>query len=111
MPRIEGVSSRSITWFSRVKPSPLTTSLCFTGVQIAERTHFRWSLPPPALDFFAVIPNSVLLQLFRSFAAQGGYIGSVLQFPERIKCRLNDIVRIGCANGLGQHILNSCRRH
>ena len=31
MPRIEGVSSRSITWFSRVKPRPLTTSLCFTG--------------------------------------------------------------------------------
>src|ERR1051325_7796153 len=39
IPRIEGVSSRSITWYSRVKPSPLMTSLCFTGVQIFERTY------------------------------------------------------------------------
>src|SRR5882724_10938445 len=39
MPRIDGVSSRSTIWFKRVKPSPLTTSLCFTGVQILERTY------------------------------------------------------------------------
>src|ERR1700677_4304446 len=42
MPRIDGVSSRSTIWFKRVKPRPLTTSLCFTGVQICERKY--WSL-------------------------------------------------------------------
>ena len=40
MPRMDGVSSLSITWYSRVKPRPLITSLCFTGVQIFERTYF-----------------------------------------------------------------------
>ena len=40
MPRIDGVSSRSTIWFSRVKPRPLTTSLCFTGVQIFERKYW-----------------------------------------------------------------------
>ena len=48
---------RSITWFSRVKPSPLITSLCFTGAQIAERTHFSCIFPLPAFVFFAVISN------------------------------------------------------
>src|SRR5271170_2663996 len=79
IPRMAALSGRSITWFSRVKPNPLTTSLCFTGAQIAERTHFRWIFPPPAFGFFAVIRDSVLLQLFCSFAAHRGHIGPVLQ--------------------------------
>src|SRR5208337_3907234 len=45
MPRIAAVSGRSITWFSRVKPSPLITFLCFTGVQMIDRTHFNCSFP------------------------------------------------------------------
>src|SRR5579871_4942487 len=49
------VSGRSITWFNRVNPKPLITNLCFTGAQIAERTHFNWTFPLPAFDFFAVI--------------------------------------------------------
>src|SRR5208283_4349538 len=38
MPRMADVFGRSITWLSRVKPSPLTTLLYFRGVQIADRT-------------------------------------------------------------------------
>src|ERR1700679_954944 len=34
MPRMDGVSSRSTIWLRRVKPRPLMTSLCLTGVQI-----------------------------------------------------------------------------
>jgi hypothetical protein len=49
------VSGRSMTWFSRVKPRPLITSFCFTGAQIAERTHFNWIFPLPEFVFFAVI--------------------------------------------------------
>ena len=45
MPRMAAVSGRSITWFSRVNPRPLTTFFCFTGVQIVDRTHFNWILP------------------------------------------------------------------
>ena len=45
MPRIAAVSGRTITWFSRVNPNPFTTNLCFSGVQIADRTHFSWILP------------------------------------------------------------------
>ena len=37
MPRTDSLSTRSTIWFSRVKPSPLITSLCLTGVEIAER--------------------------------------------------------------------------
>jgi hypothetical protein len=33
-----------------VKPSPLTTSLCFTGEQIADRTHLMCSFPELAFD-------------------------------------------------------------
>src|SRR6201999_1581080 len=39
MPRMDGVSSRSTIWLRRVKPRPLTTSLCLTGVQIFERKY------------------------------------------------------------------------
>src|SRR5467141_1052157 len=39
MPRMDGVSSRSTIWLRRVKPRPLTTSLCLTGVQILERKY------------------------------------------------------------------------
>src|ERR1700758_1289617 len=55
IPRTAAVSGRSITWFSLVNPKPLITSFCFSGAQIADRTHFRWILPLPAFDFFAVI--------------------------------------------------------
>src|SRR5579872_2118804 len=40
MPRMEGVSSRSTIWLRRVKPSPFTTSFCFFGAQILERTYW-----------------------------------------------------------------------
>src|SRR5215472_5731029 len=58
IPRIAGVAGRSITWFRRVNPRPLITRLCFSGAQIAERTHFRCNFPPPEFDFFAVISTS-----------------------------------------------------
>src|SRR5579864_7987849 len=48
-----GVSSRSITWFSRVKPRPRTTFLCFCGAQIADRTHLSCILP--AVFFFSAV--------------------------------------------------------
>src|ERR1035438_471049 len=54
MPRIDGVSSRSITWYRRVKPSPLITSLCLTGVQIDDRTYLRCSFDPAAAVFVSV---------------------------------------------------------
>ena len=59
MPRIAAVSGRTITWFSRVNPRPFTTFLCFTGVQIIDRTHFNWIFPL-AIDFavFVVIYSS-----------------------------------------------------
>ena len=57
MPRMAGVSGRSMTWLSRVKPRPLTTNLCFTGEQIAERTHLMCTFPDPAFDvvFVAIL--------------------------------------------------------
>jgi hypothetical protein len=33
----------------------LITSFCFSGAQIAERTHFNCIFPPPEFVFFAVI--------------------------------------------------------
>jgi len=59
MPRIAAVSGRSITWFNRVNHSPLTTFLCFTGVQIIDRTHFNWILPL-ATDFDVLVVISIL---------------------------------------------------
>jgi hypothetical protein len=58
MPRIAGLSGRSITWFSRVNPSPLITCFCFTGEQMAEITHFKCIFPATAFGFFVVIENS-----------------------------------------------------
>src|SRR5664279_2842361 len=54
MPRIDGVSSRSITWYIRVNPRPLITSLCLTGVQIAERTYLRCNFDPAAAALVSV---------------------------------------------------------
>src|SRR5215831_10646269 len=72
MPRTAAVSGRSITWFSRVNPRPLITNFCFSGAQIAERTHFRWIVPLPEFDFFAVICN-LSLELFGDLAAEIRY--------------------------------------
>src|ERR1017187_10391289 len=54
MPRIDGVSSRSITWYRRVNSSPLITRLCLTRVQIAERPYFSWSFEPAAAALVSV---------------------------------------------------------
>src|ERR1051325_12105165 len=98
IPRIEGVSSRSITWYSRVKPSPLMTSLCFTGVQIFERTYCS------RIFFFAAV---ISLQLLQRLAAQGSHVLAVAKFIERVKGRLDHVVRIGGADRLGEHVLHA----
>ena len=58
MPRIAAVFGRSITWFSRVNPSPLTTLLCFIGEQIADRTYFDLDLAAAA-DFDVLVVISI----------------------------------------------------
>src|ERR1700744_3747018 len=111
MPRIEGLSSRSTIWFNRVKPRPLTTSLCFTGVQICERKYW-------ILIFFsaAIIPlfipplcgqDQSLLELFLRLAAQRRYLGPVAQLDERVKRRLDHVMRVRRAQALGQHVLHA----
>src|SRR3984957_6368493 len=81
MPRMEGVASRSTIWLRRVKPRPLTTSLCFTGVQILERTYCSLMVALVAVMGLVLLKNlfSKSLELFDCFATQGGYFGLVAQ--------------------------------
>src|SRR3982074_825940 len=130
MPRIAAVSGRTTTWFSRVNPSPFTTFLCFTGVQIADRTHFNWIFPL-ATDVdvlvFISLPRSwssviserlatndqrlTLLQLLYRLASQRRNVFPALELLQRVERRLDHVMRIGRANRLRQHILNPRRRH
>src|ERR1039458_3770253 len=122
MPRIAGSSGRSITWFSRVNPSPFTTRFCVTGAQMAETTHFRCIFPATAFGFFVVIVNSStlimsaasrysVLKFVHSLAAHRRDALSALQMPQRVEGRFDHVVRVGGADRLGQNVLNSHRRH
>src|ERR1035437_2512456 len=104
MPRIDGVSSRSTIWLRRVKPRPLTTSLCLTGVQIFERKYC--SLILPLAVSFAMVKllmkielwfrsERQSLQLFHRFAAQRGDFGLVAKLDECIEGGLDHVVRVG----------------
>src|ERR1051326_1243939 len=99
---MEGVSSLSTTWFSRVKPSPFTTSLCFFGVHILARMYLM------RIVFFAAV---ICLQLLSGRAAHAGDFFPVAQLLQGIKSGLDYVMRVGCANGFGQHILNASRGH
>src|SRR5215469_512625 len=105
MPRIEGVSSRSTIWFSRVKPRPLMTSLCFSGVAIFERKYCSLILA------LVSAMTKLLLQFFFSFATQRGDIGLAAKLCESVEGGLDNVVRILGTNGLGQHVLNAGRGH
>src|ERR1700761_4511644 len=89
MPRMEGVSSRSTIWLRRVKPRPLMTSLCLTGVQIFERKYCSLIL--------AIALVSAMIELLRSYwsrdelelvlclATQGGDFGLVTKLDESVE--------------------------
>src|SRR3954469_253740 len=106
MPRMEGVSSRSTIWFRRVKPRPLTTSLCLTGVAIFERKYC--SLILALVSAMTKTPLTLLLQLCLqlvfSFAAQCSNIGLVAKLGESVEGGLDHVVRILGADGLGQDV-------
>jgi hypothetical protein len=71
MPRMADVFGRSTTWFSRVKPSPLITLLCFMGEQIADRTCLIWIIPLPVVfDVLVVILIPELLAVGYSLRAK-----------------------------------------
>ena len=125
MPRMADVSGRSITWFSRVKPSPLITLLCFRGEQIADRPLRSGSCRSPIslswlsfqilssasrLQLETLRPETVL-QFLDRLAAQGRDRFPVLQFLERVKGRFDHVMRVGRANRLGQHVLHARRSH
>src|SRR5271166_4589615 len=109
MPRIAALSGRSITWFKRVNPNPLTTRFCFTGAQMAETTHFRCIFPATAFGFFVVIANSSIpyistrsavaaLKLLNRFAAHSGDALPVLKVAQRVKGRFDHVVRVSRAD-------------
>src|SRR5260370_10104678 len=115
MPRMDGVSSRSTIWLRRVKPRPLTTSLCLTGVQILERKYCSLIL---AVAFLVAIGLELLgnllseeLELFDSFAAQGGDFGLVAKLDESIEGGLDDVVRVRGAEAFGEHVLHAGGGH
>src|SRR5438874_11989044 len=107
MPRIEGVSCRSITWLRRVKPSPRMTNLCLRGAAIAERTHCRCRVAGPAAAAAVCFFFPAMLQLLRRLATQRRDGIAVLQYLERIESRFDHIVWVRCADGLGEHVLHS----
>src|SRR3981081_3726477 len=115
MPRMDGVSSRSTIWLRRVKPRPLTTSLCLTGVQILERKYCSLIL---AVALLVAIGLELLgnllseeLQLFDCFAAQGGDFGLVAKLDESVEGGLDDVVRVRRAQTLGEHVLHAGGGH
>src|SRR5258705_7804394 len=115
MPRMDGVSSRSTIWLRRVKPRPLTTSLCLTGVQILERKYCSLIL---AVAFLVAIGLELLgnllseeLELFDCFAAQGGDFGLVAKLDESVEGGLDDVVRVRGAEALGEHVLHAGGGH
>src|SRR5260370_26754886 len=115
MPRMDGVSSRSTIWLRRVKPRPLTTSLCLSEVQILERKYCSLIL---AVAFLVAIGLELLenllseeLELFDCFAAQGGDFGLVAKLDESIEGGLDDVVRVRRAEALGEHILHAGGGH
>src|SRR5438067_3689126 len=115
MPRIDGVSSRSTIWLRRVKPRPLTTSLCLTGVQILERKYCSLIL---AIAFLVAIGLELLgnlvseeLELVDCLASQGGDFGLVAKLDESVEGGLDDIVRVRRAEALGEHVLHAGGGH
>src|SRR5258707_5735433 len=111
MPRMDGVSSRSTIWLRRVKPRPLTTSLCLTGVQILERKYCSLIL---AIAFLVAIGLELLgnllseeLELFDCLAAQGGDFGLVAKMDESVEGGLDDVVRVRRTEALGEHVLHA----
>src|SRR3981189_35614 len=104
MPRMDGVSSRSTIWLRRVKPSPLMTSLCLTGVQILERKYCSLIL---AVAFLSAIG----LELLYCFAAQCGAFGLVAKLDESVEGGLDNVVRVCRAERLGEHVLHTSRGH
>src|SRR5277367_4283216 len=79
MPRMDGVSSRSTIWLRRVKPRPLMTSLCLTGVQIFERKYCNLILAVAFLvamkELLGILLEGASLELVLCLAAQGGDFG------------------------------------
>src|SRR5260370_14742729 len=115
MPRMDGVSSRSTIWLRRVKPRPLTTSLCLSEVQILERKYCSLIL---AVAFLVAIGLELLenllseeLELFDCFAAQGGDFGLVAKLDESVEGGLDDVVRVRGAEALGEHVLHAGGGH
>src|SRR5206468_5229899 len=104
MPRMDGVSSRSTIWLRRVKPRPLMTSLCLTGVQILERKYCNLIL---AVAFLVAIG----LELLCCFAAQSGDFGLITKLDESVESGLDDVVRVSGAEALGEHVLHTGGGH
>src|SRR5271156_1633960 len=116
MPRMDGVSSRSTTWLRRVKPRPLTTALCLTGVQIFDWKYCSLIL---AISFLLAITKLLenlvgagrSLELVLCLATQGGDFGLVAKLDESVEGGLDDVVRVGGAEALGEHVLHASGGH
>src|SRR5271170_5969916 len=116
MPRMDGVSSRSTIWLRRVKPRPLTTSLCLTGVQIFERKYCSLILAVAFLVAMKellriLLEQGLSLELVLCLATQGGDFGLVAKLDESVEGGLDDVVRVGGAKALGEHVLHAGGGH
>src|ERR1700722_3292698 len=99
MPRMDGVSSRSTIWLRRVKPRPLMTSLCLTGVQILERKYCSLILAIALVSAMRELLESCWsrgksLELFHWLTAQRGGFGLVAKLDQSIERSLDDVVRV-----------------
>src|SRR6185503_20407318 len=109
MPRVSGVSGSSTVWRSRRSPMPWTVLACVLLKPMVLRTSVTFSFLSVACA--TSVPRLRADQLAFFLAAHPRHGRRVLQLHQSAERRAHDVVRVGRAERLGQHVLDACTLH
>src|SRR3954447_4304417 len=97
MPRNDGVSGRSTTWFILFRPRLRTITLCFSGVQIGLLTSLILILESDIVCPFGCrtpLPGGSVLKLFRPHSADFADRLGGAKLLERVDGRLHGVMGV-----------------
>src|SRR4029079_16106383 len=97
MPRTSGVSTSSTTWFMRRRPRPRTVATCPVLQPAVLLTSFTLIF----LSAMAFLGRKDFLDLLAAF---GGDLGRRVHRLQALQRGAHDVVRIGRAEALGEHV-------
>src|SRR5919198_2773650 len=104
MPRTVGVSSRETDWCMRRRPSAFTVASCFGLRPMIDLTSVILSFLPGTDRLLDVVTGAVA-----ALAAHGVQILKSLDPAEGVDGRLQHVVRVVRAQGLGEDVLHAGR--